>query len=135
MPGDAPGRAPEPAAASYSWKVLIDAGGAIQSAEGYWPLVNGPVSAGSSYYDVLASICGESYERASTIKAGIRAVAAGQVDNFSLEFPCRLPDGEARMRLMAFHAAWVGPGASCWFMRRPTRRPILKRTRWRRWAG
>jgi signal transduction histidine kinase len=84
--------------------VAIDADGAIRSVEspdGLWPMVNRPVSAGSSYYSLVARICGENSARAEAVSAGIRAVSAGQADTFSVEFPCRLPDREMRMRLVA----------------------------------
>ena len=70
-------------------RVRIDATGAIQSLDG------------SSYDSLLARICGENPARAAAISAGIRAVGAGQADTFSLEFPCRLPDREMRVRLVA----------------------------------
>lgn len=70
-------------------RVRIDAAGAIQSLDG------------SSYDSLLARICGENPVRAAAISAGIRAVGAGQADTFSLEFPCRLPDREMRVRLVA----------------------------------
>ncbi len=70
-------------------RVRIDATGAIQSLDG------------SSYDSLLARICGENPARAAAVSAGIRAVGAGQADTFSLEFPCRLPDREMRVRLVA----------------------------------
>ena len=81
--------------------VGIDAGGVIQSLDGHWPMVNPTVSVGSSYYSLLARICGENPARAAAVSAGLRAVGAGQADTFSVEFPCRLPDREMRMRLVA----------------------------------
>jgi signal transduction histidine kinase len=64
----------------------IEADGVIQSVDSH---------------DLLARICGENPARAEAVRAGIRAVGAGQADAFSLEFPCGLPDREKRMRLMA----------------------------------
>jgi len=81
--------------------VRIDAGGWIQSVEGHWPAVGRTVSAGSSYYSLLPAMCGENAARAAAVRAGIRAVSAGQADTFSVEFPWRLPDRDLQVRLVA----------------------------------
>jgi len=51
--------------------------------------------------DLLMGICGGNAARAEAVCAGIRAVGAGHADTFSVEFSCRLPDREMRMRLVA----------------------------------
>jgi len=79
-----------PDAEPGAWVVGIDATGTIR-----------PLDRSSSYHSLLAEICGENPTPASAISAGIRAVGAGQADTFSLEFPCRLPDRETRVRLVA----------------------------------
>jgi len=86
---------------SRSWVALVDAGGVVQFLDGRWPAVNGGMTPGSSYYCFLARICGDNPDRLAAVSAGIEAVAAGEEDLFSLEFPCHLPDGDMRLRLIA----------------------------------
>jgi two-component system cell cycle sensor histidine kinase/response regulator CckA len=106
-PHSVAGNRPAPAAQPAAWlPVLIrtDAGGVIQSVEsenGLWPLVQQAVTAGCSYYSLLPGICGGDAARIEAVCAGIRAVSSGHAEAFSLEFPCRLPHREMRLRLVA----------------------------------
>jgi two-component system cell cycle sensor histidine kinase/response regulator CckA len=70
--------------------VAVDTTGAIQSLDG-----------NSSYYCLLARLCADNPGCAGALSAGIRAVDAGQVDNFSLEFPAPLSNRKTPMRLVA----------------------------------
>jgi len=79
-----------PVAEPGRWVVRIDVTGAIHSLDGH-----------SSYYSLLANICGESPALAAAVSAGIRTVGNGQADTFSLELPSRPPHREMRMRLAA----------------------------------
>jgi len=79
----------------------VDAGGVVQFLDGRWPAVNGGMTPGSSYYCFLARICGDNPDRLAAVSAGIQAVSEGEEDIFSMEFPCHLPDGDMRMRLIA----------------------------------
>ena len=78
---------------------MLDADRVIQSLDGLWPA--GSIAAGASYDDFLDGICPDSPERAAAIHAGICAVAAGDIDTFSLEFSCRLADRDMRLSLAA----------------------------------
>jgi two-component system cell cycle sensor histidine kinase/response regulator CckA len=85
------------------WTALVTGDGVILALEGIWPAGDSvpAVSVGSSYYSFLAAICGRKPERAAAISAGIRAVAVGGEDSFTIEFPCRLADWDLRLRLTA----------------------------------
>ena len=78
---------------------VADASGVIQSLDGLWP--GGTLAVGSRYDRFLDGICQEGLERAAFVNAGIRAVATGQVDTFTVEFPCRLADRDMRLCLAA----------------------------------
>ena len=64
-------------------------------------MVSAAVTAGSSYSRLLAGICGAHPAPAAVVRAGIQAVAEGEVETFSLEFPCRMEKREMRLRLLA----------------------------------
>jgi two-component system cell cycle sensor histidine kinase/response regulator CckA len=87
-----------PAAEPISWAALVDSAGVVQDLDGSWPA---SIAVGSRYDRFLAGVCGENPERAVAIGAGIRAVAAGREDTFSLEFPCSLAGCDVRLRLAA----------------------------------
>lgn len=100
------GRAPGPASGpELEMLVGLDAAATIQTIEGNWPglerLFDTRAQAGASYYGFLGRICGDNPTRAAAIMSGIQAVASAQASSFSLDFPCRLPDGEMRLRLVA----------------------------------
>ena len=78
------------AAEPGKWVVRMDATGAMQPLDGH-----------PSDSSLLAHICGDNPDLAAAVSAGIRAVGAGQADTFSVEFPCRLPDRERHVRLVA----------------------------------
>jgi len=81
--------------------VKIDADGVIQSVDERWPAVNGAAQAGANYYGLLAKLCGENPPVTGAVTAGIRAVAAGKAQTFSLEFPCRWGGHELCVQLAA----------------------------------
>jgi two-component system, cell cycle sensor histidine kinase and response regulator CckA len=88
------------------WVAVVDASGTIHSLDGAWSSLVGPAkgsatSVGSSYFRFLAVICPRKPERVAALSAGIRAVAAGREDSFSMEFPCRTSLGDMRMRVVA----------------------------------
>jgi len=58
---------------------------------------------GDNYLKVCESAVGSSSEEAAVVAEGIRAVMAGQRQEFHLEYPCH------------------SPGAQCWFLARATR--------------
>jgi hypothetical protein len=81
------------------WMAVVDANGVIQSLDGLWPA--GALAPGSSYDHFLDCVCLDNPEPAAAVRAGIRAVASGHVDAFTLEFPCRLSGRDMRLCLAA----------------------------------
>src|ERR1700692_529773 len=66
--------------------VRIDAGGAIQSLDGHWPMGR-TAYIGSSYYSLLAKVCDGNSGLIAAIRAGIRTVGDRPADTLSIEFP------------------------------------------------
>ncbi len=92
------------------WIVTVDSAGIILASDGRQP--EGTITVGASYYWLIPKLWNGSPERAAAVIAGIQAVAAGLVDSFSVEFPCRWSDREMRMRLSASAARSGSPGGA-----------------------
>lgn len=87
---------PAPDAGAGPWVVTVDGEGEIHSLDG------------APYYRLLANLCGENPARADAISAGVRSIAGGESDGFSMEFSRRGRDGKVRVRLEAGPYRQVG---------------------------
>jgi signal transduction histidine kinase len=97
---------------------ILDAQGSILAVNRAWrqfastnPPVKGNVAEQANYLTVCDRASGDSSEEAQSVAHGIRAVIAGESENFTLEYPCHSP---TRQRWFNLHVTRLpGSGSAC----------------------
>ena len=95
---------------------ILDGAGTILAVNEAWrrfapnkPSVSQGSAEGANYLEVCDGVTGEEAEEARRVAAGIRAVAAGETALFTLEYPCRLPQGRHWFSLRVTPFSGEGP--------------------------
>ncbi|MCG3147040.1 MAG: Sensor histidine kinase RcsC [Verrucomicrobiae bacterium] len=97
---------------------VLDRNGAILSVNRAWrifaaanPPVTSPVNVGANYYAVCEAAQGADAATARETLAGLKAVAQGELPEFTCEYPCHSPETQRWFMLRA--SPIPGAGAAC----------------------
>src|SRR5690606_40042085 len=97
---------------------VIDGSGRIVAVNDAWDRTGADAGAdptrtgvGVNYLAVCEHAAGRSAEGADAIAAGIRSVLAGDLDSFSMDYPCPTPVREQWFSLRVHPSGEVGGGA------------------------